>query len=512
VLAFSHKTNLSHINHKFFKNPKPKMFNPHSIPFQKAVKLPSSFFRDNRTRVVNALKASVGETLKRNSYIMVQSQEPAWDYDNDCENDYYAECNFFYLFGNELYADMYGLVNLDTLEATLSAQDTSTIERVITKLIHRDEMTPDEVNADKIIHTSELREFFALQKDIGTIYLLGRANATNDYFLKNAIKFDWLNAPSYDVDKLALLPVIEGCRVIKSEAELNFMRHITKIAAEGHKFTMKHTRPGMHEYQIGELFKFYISWNGCKRLAYQNICGAGLKAAILHYHENDEILEDGQLVMNDMGARSSMYRSDISTTWPVNGKFTEKQKEIYNIVLAANQMMIAQLKPDETYVSLDKPSRLFMAQELLKLGLIKKPPTLEGEELELALKRATGIFYPHAWGHYIGLYTHDVGAWKERGTEKLEFRGGSMGNGDPFQPGMCVTIEPGIYFIRPLIEKAKTVPELDCMMCYEKWEEYFHVGGVRIEDDMIITESGSETMSAGIPRTVEEIEEFMRSD
>jgi len=423
-----------------------------------------------------------------------------------------AEVNFFYMFGNELYANMYGLVNIDTGHAILSAQDTTTIERVITNLIHKDETSPEDVNADQVIHNSQLKEFFAVQKEVGTVYILSGDNNAGDYFKKNCISFEWLS--EFDLDKENLLPVMETCRVTKSEAELDFMRHITKIAAEGHKFTMKNTRPGMHEYQVGELFKFYISWNGCKRLAYQNICGAGRQAAILHYHENDEVLQDGQLIMNDMGARSSMYRSDISTTWPVNGKFTDKQKEIYNIVLATNQMMIAQLKPGETYGSLDKPSRQYMAEELLKLGLIKKPEGLEGDELAARMRRATGIFYPHAWGHYIGLYTHDVGLWKNRavGTEgEMKYKAASLSNGDDLAAGMCVTIEPGLYFIRPLIEKAKTIPELDCMMCYEKFEEYFSVGGVRIEDDMIVTADGCETMSVGIPRTVEEIEEFMKA-
>lgn len=245
-------------------------------------------------------------------------------------------------------------------------------------------------------------------------------------------------------------------RQVKAKDEIALHRKACEITTEGVKNILSHLKPGMKEYEIEAYFDFTLKSHHARH-AFNTIAASGKNACIMHYVDNDREMQDGDMILFDLGAEAGMYASDVSRTFPVNGRFTKQQRELYNVVLKGLEAAIAHTKPGQPKNELQEISKEVMAQELIKLGMIEKP-----EEI---MK-----YYFHSSGHYIGLYTHDVG----NDEEKL-------------QPDMMFTLEPGLYF-----------EELGI--------------GIRIEDTILITEDGCEVLTADIPKTVEDIEKFMQEN
>ncbi len=248
---------------------------------------------------------------------------------------------------------------------------------------------------------------------------------------------------------------IAALRLIKSEEEIQLMRAAIDITDKGIQALMKNSKVGMREYELEAYFDFTLRSNGVTDYAFKTIAASGKNATILHYHNNNGELEDGKLVLFDLGAQYKYYNADISRTFPVNGKFTERQKQIYNVVLRAQEAVTAIAGPGVLFSVLNETAKKVLTEGCIELGLIK-----EASELSK--------YYFHGVSHYLGLDTHDVG------SRDLELK-----------PGMVFTNEPGLY-----IEEENI--------------------GIRIEDDILITEDGCENLSKQIIKTVEEIEDFMK--
>jgi Xaa-Pro aminopeptidase len=247
---------------------------------------------------------------------------------------------------------------------------------------------------------------------------------------------------------------IASLRLIKSKEEIELMRVAIDITDKGIKALMKNSKAGMREYELEAYFDFTLKNSGVTDYAFHTIAASGKNATILHYNENNSELEDGKLVLFDLGAQFKYYNADISRTFPINGKFTERQKQIYNVVLRAQEAVTAIAKPGILFSVLNETAKKVLTEGCIELGLIK-----EASELSK--------YYFHGVSHYLGLDTHDVGS---RDVE--------------LKPGMVFTNEPGLYIEEESI-------------------------GIRIEDDILITEDGCENLSKQIIKTVEEIEEFM---
>ncbi|MCR1898298.1 aminopeptidase P family protein [Irregularibacter muris] len=252
-----------------------------------------------------------------------------------------------------------------------------------------------------------------------------------------------------------IYPMISELRTIKEPEEIEKIKKAIEITAEGIKNIMTNMQSGLKEYQLEAYFDFAINYLGARDNAFPTIAASGENAVILHYEENNNTLEEGELILFDLGADYQHYCADISRTFPVSGKFSERQKEIYNIVLKAELEVIKAMKPGLLYDELNKIAKKVLAEGCMKIGLIEKE-----EEISK--------YYYHGISHHLGLDVHDVGR-----------RGGIL------KPGMVYTVEPGLY-----IEEEKI--------------------GIRIEDDVLITEDGHEVLSKSIPKTVEEIEELMK--
>ena len=246
-----------------------------------------------------------------------------------------------------------------------------------------------------------------------------------------------------------------GLRVFKTPEEIEEIKKAIAITYDGIKNLMSHAKVGMKEYQLEAYFDFVLKSAGVKHYAFPTIVASGENSTVLHYEKNDATVEDGSLVLLDLGAQLNYYNADISYTFPVNGTFSERQKTFYNIVLKALRETTELIKPGTPFAKLNEHTKKILAEECIKVGLIK-------EESEI------GNYYYHSVSHFLGLDTHDVGDYKDL----------------ILHPGMVLTVEPGLYI------EAEGI-------------------GLRIEDDVLVTEEGHEVLSKDIFRSVEEIEVFM---
>ena len=274
---------------------------------------------------------------------------------------------------------------------------------------------------------------------------------------------------------VALDHLLHDMRLYKSANEVKVMRHAAEISARAHVNAMRASRAGLREYHLEAELDYEFRKGGAKMPAYGSIVAAGKNACILHYRENDAALEDGDLVLIDAGCEIDCYASDITRTFPVNGKFSPEQKAIYELVLAANEEAFKHIAPGKHWNEAHEATVLVITAGLVELGL------LEGDVEELIAAEAHKAFYMHRAGHWLGLDVHDVGDYKIGGEWRV------------LEPGMAMTVEPGIYIAADNQDVAR------------KWRGI----GVRIEDDVVVTKTGCEILTSGVPKAVAEIEALM---
>ena len=274
---------------------------------------------------------------------------------------------------------------------------------------------------------------------------------------------------------LVLDHLLHEMRLIKSKFELELMKKSAQIAVAAHKKAMQVCKPGLNEYQLEAEYLYEFMRSGCTAPAYTSIVAGGDNACILHYTENDQLLKSGDLVLIDAGCEYEYYASDITRTFPVNGKFSPEQKALYEIVLEAQLEAIKTIKPGAHWDNPHNSTVEVITSGLLDLGLLK------GKLEQLIEEGAYRDFYMHRAGHWLGMDVHDVGDYKIEGDWRI------------LEPGMVMTVEPGIY-VAP-----------DNKNVDRKWRGI----GIRIEDDVAVTKKGNEILTYGLPKTVAEIESFM---
>ena len=273
---------------------------------------------------------------------------------------------------------------------------------------------------------------------------------------------------------IALDHVLHDMRLYKSRVELQMMRIAGRIAAQAHVRAMQVCRPGGHEYGIvAELLHEFRRNNA--GTSYEPIVGGGANSCILHYRDNDAPLVDGDLLLVDAGCEYACYASDITRTYPINGRFTPAQRELYEIVLEAQLAAIAQVRPGNHWNAPHEAAVEVITRGLLRLGLLK------GRLPALIKEGACKRFFMHRTGHWLGMDVHDVGDYKVGDEWRV------------LEPGMVMTVEPGIY----IPAGSRGVPR-----------RYWNIG-VRIEDDVAVTAKGCEVLTDAVPKTVAAIEALM---
>ncbi|GFG30221.1 hypothetical protein Cfor_11141, partial [Coptotermes formosanus] len=289
-------------------------------------------------------------------------------------------------------------------------------------------------------------------------------------------------------------------RMIKSDLELEVLRYVNKISSDAHIHVMRTIHAGMMEYQAEATFLNYVYLvGGCRHVGYTCICSSGDNGSILHYGHagapNSRNINDGDMCSFDMGASYCGYTSDITCSFPVNGKFTKDQAVIYNAVLNANRAVMNAAKPGVSWVDMHKLANSVLLSNLRDAGL------LQGDVDEMMKAGIGAVFQPHGLGHLMGLDVHDVGGYLE-GTPSRPIEPGlnRLRTARVLEKGMVLTIEPGCYFSDVLLDKALANPEQAKFMVPEVIERFRNFGGVRIEDDVIVMENGVENMTK-VPRT-----------
>lgn len=293
----------------------------------------------------------------------------------------------------------------------------------------------------------------------------------------------WVNKIRAQVKKGAQPPgefidlrhALHDMRLFKSAAELKLMRKSAEIAVDAHIRAMKMCQPGMTELEIEAELHHEFTRQGARFPAYSSIVAGGENACILHYTENESRLKNGDMLLIDAGAEYQGYASDITRTFPINGKFTGAQKDLYNLVLKAQLAAIDTVKPGNHWMQPHEAAVDVLTEGMLELGI------LEGDKQQLIEEEAYKKYYMHKTGHWIGLDVHDVGDYTIDGEPRV------------LEPGMVLTVEPAIYI-------PSDAEEVD--------KKYRGIG-IRIEDDIAVTSDGHEVLTAGVGKTVEEIETIM---
>ncbi|RJU90450.1 MAG: M24 family metallopeptidase [Candidatus Poseidoniales archaeon] len=269
---------------------------------------------------------------------------------------------------------------------------------------------------------------------------------------------------------------IAELRLRKSKHEIAQMRFASEVSSYAHIAAMRHSKPGRMEYQFQSTIEGFFVYAGTSGWAYPSIVGCGENATILHYKENNDACEDGEIILIDAGAEFRGYAADITRSWPINGRFTDAQKEIYQLVLDSQYAAIDRCRVGQPYTAPHDAARKVLAEGLVRLGITN-------QTVEEALDMEHGDlrkWYMHNTSHWIGLDVHDVGIYKPNGEPRL------------LEEGMCLTIEPGLYF-------GAWRPDVDCP------ERYANIG-IRIEDDVLVTSGEPDVLTSSCPKTVEEIE------
>jgi Xaa-Pro aminopeptidase len=337
----------------------------------------------------------------------------------------------------------------------------------------------DEFGADEAF---PIAEFESKLQDIldgaqNLYYRLGVNTELDSSIIRRISEMRALNRKPIHPPRTIIDPatIVHEMRVLKSPEELEIMQKAADIAAEAHVEAMKAVRPGMKEYEIEAMLEQYFRGHGASGPSYTSIVGAGANATILHYVNNDGELHDGDLLLVDAGAEVKGYASDITRTFPVNGRYSPAQREIYDVVLETQISCVDMVRPGTTHDELKAHSVEMLTEGMVRIGLLK------GKPADLIKEEKYKQFYMHGLGHLLGIDVHDVGIYYyDKQSRALE-------------PGMVMTVEPGIY----VAPDTKDVPD-----------KFLGIG-VRIEDDVLCTNNGPRVLTTKVPKQAEEIEQLM---
>lgn len=420
--------------------------------------LPKEEFGERRTRVF--------AQMQPNSALLIFS-EIEKRRNNDCTYPFRQDSYFWYLTG------------FNEPNAALLLLKTEQAEKAIIFLRPRDplletwngrrlgvERAPQQLNVNEAYSIEEFATILPkILKNLTALYYVPEIHTWGDKLVtESAVSFNEI---------LDWRPMLSEMRLIKSPNEIRLMQQAGQITALGHIKAMQTTRPNRFEYEIESEILYEFNRHCARFPSYNSIVAGGNNACILHYTENDRPLNDGDLVLIDAGCEFAMYAGDITRTFPVNGKFSQPQREIYELVLKAQKRAIELLIPGNSIKQANDEVIRIKTQGLVDLGILK------GDVDTLIEQQAYRQFYMHGLGHWLGLDVHDVGSYGQDKQRILEI-------------GMVITVEPGIY-----ISENADVPE-----------QYKGIG-VRIEDNLLMTEYGNKILTAAAPKEIADIENLM---
>jgi Xaa-Pro dipeptidase len=438
-----------------------KQFNPHEV-----VNAQLDIWRENRRRFLSSF--SDDQAL---IYLKGRGEEFR---NADVEHYFRQESSFQYLCGAD-YLEASLVIDLENNQTTLFIPKPDDHHGIWHNAIQSNDTLKAKYRVDNVKYISDIAEELKKLKE----------NHVRIYVLDEKVELPNKNADNYELDTETLSQALKDARAVKSDKELAMMQYAADVSSEAHITLMKQCRPGLHEYQLESVFNGLTSYWGLRHSAYPAIVGSGLNSAILHYSANNKLIGENDLVLVDAGGEFHCYASDITRTYPANGKFTPDQTLIYSIVLDAQKKAIAALKPGVQWTSVVDTAIRALLVGLLEHGFVK------GKMEDLIADRVAYVFMPHGLGHLAGLDVHDSNIFP-----------------DILTAGQVVTIEPGLYFNETAINEGLTKPTTSKYLIKEKIDQFMSFGGVRIEDILAVTETGCRSLS-NVPKEIHEIEALM---
>uniref|UniRef100_A0AAQ5ZGU3 Xaa-Pro dipeptidase n=1 Tax=Amphiprion ocellaris TaxID=80972 RepID=A0AAQ5ZGU3_AMPOC len=411
------------------------------------LRVSAALFAENRRRLCQGLKAKDGVVSK--SVVVLQGGEQKQRYCTDTDLLFRQESFFHWAFG-VTEPDCYGAIDVDSGKSILFVPKLPESYATWMGEIFSKEHFKEKYAADEVQYACDV----SLSISVGLQNHSGQ-NTDSGSICREA-SFEGISR--FQVNNTLLHPVIVECRLIKTDMELEVLRYTNRVSSEAHKMVMKNVKPGQKEYEMESLF--------------------------------------------DMGGEYYCYSSDITCSFPANGKFTADQRAIYEAVLKSSRTVMAAIKPGVKWTDMHRLADRVHLEELVKIGI------LHGSVEDMLKVHLGSVFMPHGLGHLLGIDVHDVGGYPE-GVDRINEPGlRSLRMGRLVQERMVLTVEPGIYFINHLLDQALANSTQSCFINNQVLARFRGFGGVRIEDDIAVTADGIELLTC-VPRTVEEIEAFM---
>jgi len=474
---------------------------------------------ETRTKAIEGLKSLQGD----GSYVLMQGgQEEQWNYyQSDVLMDVFKQEQFFrYIFGIDI-PDCYGVIDIDMMKAYLFVPELSENAIQFMGELESDDHIKNTWGLDGVYKLGELSSFVTTLQNKSKnakCYILEGINADSGLKTRNTpdVEALKLGVDKESVDRVKLYEIIEESRVIKTPKEFEMLRMAAYVSSMAHCLVMKNSQGGREELYHEALFKSACAIiGGARNVAYTCICASHVNASILHYghtgRPNNRVLSGTELLLHDMGGIfPAGYVADITVTYPTAKKFDDKQKLIYQTVLNANYAVLKAAKSGVNWVDMHNLAEFEIIKGLQKCKIVDQ--TLGEDKLrELVEKRLVGYFMPHGLGHLIGLDVHDCGAHNTDIKSQLKEKRGlrSLRCTRDLIDGMYITVEPGCYFIPYLLAKLKEDDEVKQYINFEMLDSYVDVGGVRIEDDVVVTPTGTVNFAV-VPREIHEIESYLK--
>lgn len=423
-------------------------------------------------------------------------------HETDHEVLFRQESTFHYLFGVQE-PDFLGAICVESGAATLFMPRLPAEYAVWMGEIKPPEKFRELYNVEEVVFVDEAPGWF-------------KRNAPDGIYVQRGLNSDSGNEAvpatfpgmreQHKVDEVVLYRLVVEGRVHKNEEELRLMRSVNRVAADAHIEVMRKAKPGMLEYQLESIFLASCYHNGgCRFMSYTGICGSGRNSAVLHYIKNDCYLEDGDMVLCDMGAEMRCYASDITNCFPASGTFTADQRLIFETVAAMQSTVLSAMRPGVNWVDMQTLAYRTLCERLRDGGL------LVGDLDAMMAANVGGALMPHGLGHLLGIDTHDVGGYPLGSVRDTRAGYKSLRCQRALEPGMAITVEPGIYFISYVLDETKADATLSGFFDWTRIRDFDSFGGVRLEDNVVITETGIENLTVA-PRTIEEVEAAMRGE
>ncbi|KAL9227678.1 hypothetical protein vseg_003338 [Gypsophila vaccaria] len=479
--------------------PSPSSLTPPEIPMQ--------LHAINRKKLLKSMRQHLSHNnLPIQGIILLQGGEEKTRYCTDHAELFRQESYFAYLFGVRE-PDFYGAIDVATGDSILFAPrlpDEYAVwlgEIKPLSSIKERYMVSVTYFVDEMV---EVLQNLCSKERKSSLFLLQGLNTDSGNLSKPAA---FKGLENFEVDLSTLHPIVTECRVLKSKMELALIQYANDISSEAHVEVMRNTKVGMKEYQLESMFLHHTyMYGGCRHCSYTCICATGENSSVLHYGHaaapNERTFKDGDMALLDMGAEYHFYGSDITCSFPVNGKFTVDQSLVYNTVLDAHDSVIAAMKPGASWIN------MHMLAEKVILEALKNASVLMGNVEDMMTQRLGAVFMPHGLGHLLGIDTHDPGGYL-KGLERPKEPGlKSLRTVRQLEQDMVITVEPGCYFINALLNPAMQSSLTAKFFNRDAIRRFEGFGGVRIESDVYVTTNGCKNMT-NVPRKIWEIEAVM---